>query len=87
MRQAQCRAIRSLAATSVSTAASRASAAKAISPPQYMKVLRLGYVHGPEGSNCLVKPKSDFWQNGAEGPGYYHQIGGENEKLEPGRTN
>ena len=52
-----------------------------------MKVLQLGYVHGPEGSNFLVKPKSDFWQNGAEGPGYYHQIGGENEKLEPGRTN
>jgi hypothetical protein len=53
----------------------------------YMRVLKLGYVHSPKGINYLVKPKSDFWQNGAQGPGYYHQIGGENEKLEPGRTN
>ena len=53
----------------------------------YMSVLKLGYVHDRQGINYLVKPKSDFWQNGAEGPGYYRQIGGENEKLEPGRTN
>ena len=54
---------------------------------QYMKVLLLGYVHDRKGANYLIKPKSDFWQNGAEGPGYYHQIGGANEKLDPGRTN
>ncbi len=53
----------------------------------YMKVLRLGFVHGKNGATWLVKPKSDFWVNGAEGPGYYHQTGGENEKLEPGRSN
>ena len=27
----------------------------------------------------------DFWLNGQEGPGFYRQLGGENEKLEPGR--
>ena len=35
----------------------------------------------------LVSPRRDFWQDGAQGPGFYHQIGGENEKLEPGRIN
>jgi hypothetical protein len=35
----------------------------------------------------LVRPRRDFWQSGAEGPGFYHQIGGENEKLLPGRIN
>jgi hypothetical protein len=53
----------------------------------YMTVLRLGYVHNRKGEMFLVKPKQDFWQSGAEGPGFYHQIGGENEKLEPGRIN
>ena len=53
----------------------------------YMSVLKLGFAHDREGIHYLVKPKTDFWQNGAEGPGYYRQIGGENEKLEPGRTN
>jgi hypothetical protein len=23
----------------------------------------------------LVHPRKDFWQSGAEGPGFYHQIG------------
>jgi hypothetical protein len=31
--------------------------------------------------------ESDFWQDGSEGPGFYHRIGGENEKLDPGRIN
>jgi hypothetical protein len=76
-----------LAVTSVSTACLKGQCGEGDFAAQYMKVLRLGYVHGPDGSDWLVKPKSDFWQNGGEGPGYYHQIGGENEKLEPGRTN
>ncbi|HWC63103.1 MAG TPA: hypothetical protein VG501_05730, partial [Rhizomicrobium sp.] len=54
---------------------------------QYLNVLKLGYAHGSDGAVWLIKPKTDFWQNGAEGPGYYHQTGGLNEKLEPGRTN
>ena len=49
--------------------------------------LKLGYVHDPRGRNYLINPKRDLWQNGAQGPGYYHQVTGENEKLEPGRTN
>ena len=52
-----------------------------------MTTLKMGYVHGLDGMNYLVNPRRDLWQSGAEGPGFYHQIGGENEKLEPGRTN
>jgi hypothetical protein len=76
-----------LAATSVSTRCIQDACSESDFAAQYMNVLRLGYVHGPGGSNYLIKPKTDFWQNGAEGPGYYHQVGGTNEKLEPGRTN
>jgi hypothetical protein len=53
----------------------------------YLTVLRLGYVHNIKGDMFLVHPRRDYWQNGAEGPGFYHQIGGENEKLLPGRIN
>ena len=53
----------------------------------YLTVLRLGYVHNIKGDMFLVRPRRDYWQNGAEGPGFYHQIGGENEKLLPGRIN
>ena len=53
----------------------------------YLTVLRLGYVHNIKGDMFLVRPRRDFWQNGAEGPGFYHQIGGENERLLPGRIN
>jgi len=53
----------------------------------YLTVLRLGYVHNIKGDMFLVRPRRDYWQNGAEGPGFYHQIGGENERLLPGRIN
>lgn len=53
----------------------------------YLTVLRLGYVHNAKGEMFLVHPRKDFWRSGAEGPGFYHQIGGENEKLLPGRIN
>jgi hypothetical protein len=76
-----------LPATSVSLRCIQGKCGESDFAAQYMKVLQLGYVHDKKGVNYLIKPKSDFWQNGAEGPGYYHQIGGENEKLEPGRTN
>jgi hypothetical protein len=52
-----------------------------------LAALKLGYVHNARGENFLVNPKRDYWTNGAEGPGYYRQVGGENEKLMPGRTN
>ena len=48
---------------------------------------RLGYVHARDGTVFLVNPRKDLWANGQEGPGFYRQLGGENEKLEPGRTN
>jgi hypothetical protein len=76
-----------LALTSVSTACLKGKCGEGDFAAQYMKVLKLGFAHGPDGSTWLVKPKTDFWQNGADGPGYYHQISGENEKLEPGRVN
>jgi hypothetical protein len=53
----------------------------------YLTVLRFGYVHNIKGDMFLVRPRRDFWQNGQEGPGFYHQIGGENERLMPGRIN
>ncbi|HET7084514.1 MAG TPA: PDZ domain-containing protein [Rhizomicrobium sp.] len=53
----------------------------------YLTVLRFGYVHNLKGDMFLVRPRRDYWQNGQEGPGFYHQIGGENEKLLPGRIN
>lgn len=53
----------------------------------YLTTLRVGYVHNIKGDMFLIKPRRDYWQNGAEGPGFYHQIGGENERLYPGRIN
>ena len=53
----------------------------------YLTVLHLGYVHNIKGDMFLVRPHRDYWQNGQEGPGFYHQIGGENERLLPGRIN
>jgi hypothetical protein len=53
----------------------------------YMTALKLGYVHDAQGHTYLINPKRDFWIGGDAGPGYYHQVGGDNEKLEPGRTN
>ena len=53
----------------------------------YLPVLRFGYVHNQKGDMFLLRPRRDYWQNGAEGPGFYHQIGGENERLYPGRIN
>jgi len=53
----------------------------------YLTVLRFGYVHNMKGDMFLIRPRRDYWQSGAEGPGFYHQIGGENERLLPGRIN
>jgi hypothetical protein len=53
----------------------------------YLDKFRLGYVHAHDGEVFLVNPRRDFWLSGQEGPGFYRQLGGQNEKLEPGRTN
>jgi hypothetical protein len=53
----------------------------------YLTTLRFGYVHNLKGDMSLLRPSRDYWQNGAQGPGFYHQIGGENERLYPGRIN
>lgn len=53
----------------------------------YLEKFRLGYVHGANQGVYLINPRRDFWQTGPEGPGFYRQVGGTNEKLEPGRTN
>jgi hypothetical protein len=53
----------------------------------YLDKFRLGYVHAHDGEVFLINPRRDLWLNGQEGPGFYRQLGGENEKMEPGRTN
>ena len=52
-----------------------------------LRRFRRGYVHNAKGQMFLINPRRDFWQTGEDGPGFYRQIGGENEKLEPGRIN
>ena len=76
-----------LAATSVSSRCLAGRCEDSDFAATYLDKFRLGYVHAHDGEVFLVNPRRDFWQNGPEGPGFYHQIGGENEKLEPGRTN
>jgi ubiquinone/menaquinone biosynthesis C-methylase UbiE len=53
----------------------------------YLEKFHLGYVHGADKNVYLINPRRDFWQTGPQGPGFYRQVGGSDEKLEPGRTN
>lgn len=53
----------------------------------YLASLKLGYVHDSKGTTWLINPRRDYWVTGEQGPGFYYQTGGENEKLEPGRLN
>jgi hypothetical protein len=76
-----------LLATRISTRCIQGKCGETDFAATYLTVLRLGYVHNRKGEMFLVRPQRDYWANGAEGPGFYHQIGGENEKLEPGRIN
>ncbi len=76
-----------LLATRISTRCIQGQCAETDFAATYLTVLRLGYVHNLKGEMFLVRPQRDYWANGAQGPGFYHQIGGENEKLEPGRIN
>jgi hypothetical protein len=76
-----------LLATRISLRCIQGQCAESDFAASYLTVLRLGYVHNLKGDMFLVHPRRDYWQDGAEGPGFYHQIGGENEKLEPGRIN
>ncbi len=77
----------SMIPTAVSARCNQGECSETDFAAQYMKTLRLGFVHDRAGRTWMIKPRSDFWVNGAEGPGYYRQLSGENEKLEPGRTN
>jgi PDZ domain len=76
-----------LLATRISTRCIQGQCSEGDFAATYLTVLRLGYVHNAQNELFLVHPRTDFWQDGPEGPGFYHQIGGENEKLEPGRIN
>jgi hypothetical protein len=76
-----------LLATRISLSCIRGKCSETDFAATYLTVLRKGFVHNVKGEMFLVSPRRDFWQNGAEGPGFYRQTGGENEKLEPGRTN
>ena len=77
----------SLLATRISMKCIQGACGETDFAAQYLTVLHLGYVHNIKGEMFLVHPVRDFWQDGAQGPGFYHQIGGENEKLYPGRIN
>jgi hypothetical protein len=52
----------------------------------YNSELRMGYVHSAGGENFLINPRVS-WQTGPAGAGYYRQLGGDVEKMAPGRTN
>ena len=77
----------SLLATRISTRCIQGQCSEGDLAASYLTVLRLGYVHNDKNQVFLVHPRTDFWQDGPQGAGFYHQIGGENEKLEPGRIN
>jgi hypothetical protein len=77
----------SLAATALSSRCLAGRCEDSDFAATYLDKFRLGYVHAHDGEVFLVNPRRDFWLNGQEGPGFYRQLGGENEKLEPGRTN
>ncbi len=76
-----------LLATRISLSCIRGRCSETDFAATYLTVLRKGFVHNIKGEMFLVNPHRDFWQSGAEGPGFYRQMGGENEKLEPGRIN
>jgi PDZ domain len=76
-----------LAATSLSSRCLAGRCEDSDFAATYLDKFRLGYVHAHDGEVFLVNPRRDFWLSGQEGPGFYRQLGGENEKLEPGRTN
>ncbi|HEY2836525.1 MAG TPA: hypothetical protein VGI89_08145, partial [Rhizomicrobium sp.] len=76
-----------LAETSLSTRCLNGKCEDSDFAATYLEKFRLGYVHAHDGEVFLVNPRKDLWINGQEGPGFYRQLGGENEKLEPGRTN
>jgi hypothetical protein len=76
-----------LLATRISLTCIRGKCGETDFAATYLTVLRKGFVHNTKGEMFLVNPRRDFWQSGAEGPGFYRQTGGENEKLEPGRIN
>jgi PDZ domain-containing protein len=76
-----------LAETSLSTSCLKGACQDSDFAATYLAKFRLGYVHAHDGEVFLVNPRKDLWANGQEGPGFYRQLGGENEKLEPGRTN
>jgi len=76
-----------LVATEISTHCLNGQCGDSDFAASYLEKFRLGFVHARDGEVFLVNPRRDFWLSGQEGPGFYRQVGGENEKLEPGRTN
>ncbi|HXR94686.1 MAG TPA: PDZ domain-containing protein [Rhizomicrobium sp.] len=76
-----------LVATSVSSDCLQGNCRDSDFAATYLQKYRLGYVHAHDGEVFLIDPKRDLWLNGQDGPGFYRQLGGENEKLMPGRTN
>jgi hypothetical protein len=45
------------------------------------------HYHDPRtGENYWVSPATDYRENGPQGPGYYVGVGGEQRKLQSGRS-
>lgn len=76
-----------LARTSVSVRCLKGRCEDSDFAATYLKKFHLGYVHAPDGEVFLVDPRRDLWLDGQQGPGFYRQLDGTNEKLEVGRTN
>jgi hypothetical protein len=73
--------------TSGPSSAERSRASKAEKDSDYSRWLGMEHYHDEKtGQNYWVSPSNDWNENGLEGPGYYVRIGGEDRKLDPGRS-
>ncbi len=78
---------RALAATALSVRCLKGRCEDSDFAATFLEKFHLGYVHAHNGDVFLVNPRRDLWLTGQEGPGFYRQLGGVNEKLLAGRTN
>jgi|SRR5579871_1351086 len=77
----------SIAPTSVSVRCLRNDCDEADFAGAYNAQMHTGYVHNEHAENFLINTRKDIWATGPAGPGTYHQVSGQLEKLEYGRTN
>jgi len=72
--------------TGLSSSGSRRPAADE-GDSEYSPWLGMEHYHDPRtGENYWVSPATDYRENGPQGPGYYVGVGGEQRKLQSGRS-